>query len=216
VRIAEPDPILAAMALDGDAAGLIVPYVETAEQVRAMVGAVKHRPLKGRRLEKLLDGQPVEPTLRRYLDRSNAENVLVVNIESVPAIDALDEILTVPGLDAVLIGPHDLSCSLGIPEQYDHPKFDAAVRDIIRRARAAQVGAGIHFWGQLEQEIEWLRCGMNLLIHSTDITLFTKHLRGEISEIKARIAPGTNHRPVMQGPHEAFFDGHLAPSEPIV
>jgi len=51
------------------------------------------------------------------------------------AIENLDAILSVPGLDAVLIGPHDLSVSLGIPEQYRDPAFDRAVRDIIKRAR---------------------------------------------------------------------------------
>ena len=55
------------------------------------------------------------------------------------ALETLDEILAVPGLDAVLIGPHDLSCSLGFPEDYDHPAVEAAMLDIFRRARAAGV-----------------------------------------------------------------------------
>jgi hypothetical protein len=71
----------------------------------------------------MLDGAPIELELESYLNRSTGERLLIVNIESVPAIQALDEILAVPGLDAVLIGPHDLSCSLGVPERYDHPEF---------------------------------------------------------------------------------------------
>lgn len=201
VRIAEPSPILATMAIDGGAAGVIAPYVESAAQVRELVGAVKCRPLKGRRLQELLAGQSIEAALRRYIEKHNSQHVLIVNIESVPAIEALDEILAVPGLDGVLIGPHDLSCSLGIPEQYDHPQFDAAVHDIIRRARQRNVGAGIHFWANPEQEIKWLRSGMNMLIHSGDITLFAKHLRQELGAIKAAVSQRSMQSPVLRGPH---------------
>ena len=193
VRIVEPNPNLATMVLDGGACGVVAPYIESAEQVRQLVGAVKCRPLKGRRLEQLLGGKQVEPALQHYIENHNAQHVLIVNIESTPALEALDEILAVPGLDGVLIGPHDLSCSLGVPEQYDHPRFEAAVCDIIGRARAAEVGAGIHFWGSLEQEINWLRHGLNMLIHSGDITLFSKHLRGELGMIKAGVAEGTSN-----------------------
>src|SRR5208282_2021481 len=100
---------------------------ETADQIRALAGAVKLRPLKGRRLQEALrDRNSLEPELREYVDNRNADKILIANIESVPAIENLHEICSVPGLDAVLIGPHDLSCSLGVPEQYQHPRFDEA------------------------------------------------------------------------------------------
>ena len=115
VRVPAPDPYLACMVMDGGAAGVIVPYLENAAQARSLVGAVKYRPLKGRRLEAFLAGtEPLEPALQSYLDANNSSNALILNIESLPAIEALDEILAVPGIDGVLIGPHDLSCSLGI------------------------------------------------------------------------------------------------------
>src|SRR5262245_42402682 len=119
VRIPSPDPYEAAKVLDGGAGGVIGPYVESAEQVRALTGAARWRPLKGRRLDEALrDPGTLEPELRAYLEARNDDTVLIINIESVPAINNLDAILAVPGLDAVLIGPHDLSCSLGVPEQY--------------------------------------------------------------------------------------------------
>lgn len=198
VRIAEPNATLAASTLDGGAQGIIAPYVETAAQVRELVGAVKMRPLKGRRLEEALDGQPLEPSLQEFLEEYNSQNCLIVNIESTPAMENLDEILAVDGLDGLLIGPHDLSCSLGVPSQYDHPKFKAAVSEIFDRARSAGRGAGIHFWGDLQQEIDWLRSGMNLLIHSGDITLFAKHLKSELNTIRAGVAPKGHP---LKGPH---------------
>ncbi len=185
VRIPAPDPYAATMVLDGGAEGVIAPYVESAEQVRALRGAVKLRPIKGQRLQRMLAGAEVaEPELQRYMEAGAAQRLLIVNIESVPAMAALEEILGVPGLDAVLIGPHDLSCSLGVPEQWEHPKFLEACGTIFQQARAAGVGAGIHFWGGAEAQTRFLQLGANLLIHSADITLFQKHLRLELEAIK--------------------------------
>jgi 4-hydroxy-2-oxoheptanedioate aldolase len=184
VRIPSPDPSTACSVLDGGAAGIIAPYVESAAQVQALRGAVKLRPIKGRKLELLLEGAAAEPALESYMRDGAQDRLLLVNIESVPAVAALDEILAVPGLDAVLIGPHDLSCSLGFPEQYDRPEFLAACETIFRKARVAGIGAGIHFWGSVEEQARFLQLGANLLIHSADISLFQKHLRLELAAVK--------------------------------
>ncbi|HCN27282.1 MAG TPA: aldolase [Verrucomicrobiales bacterium] len=185
VRIPSPDPYAATMVLDGGAAGVIAPYVESVAQVQALRGAVKLRPIKGKRLQQMLEGAKPEPELDAYIQEGAAKRLLIVNIESVPAIEALDDILAVPGIDAVLIGPHDLSCSLGIPEQWDHPRFLDACETIFRKARAAGVGAGIHFWGSVEQQTRFLMLGANMLVHSADISLFQKHLRLELDAVRA-------------------------------
>jgi 2-keto-3-deoxy-L-rhamnonate aldolase RhmA len=187
VRIPSPDPYAATMALDGGAAGVIAPYIESAEQVQAMRGAVKLRPIKGSRLQNLLDGEDPGENLGPYLTSGAENRLLIINIESVPALEALDSILGVPGLDAVLIGPHDLTCSLGVPENYDHPDFLQACQTIFRKARAAGIGAGIHFWGEVEQQTRFLKMGANLLIHSADISLFQKHLKQELDAIRRTV-----------------------------
>lgn len=193
VRIPSPDPYLAAMALDGGAQGVIAPYVETVDQVRAHVGAVKYRPLKGQKLYDALNGvTPLEPEVADYLSARNSGNVAIVNIESVAAIRNLDNILAVPGLDAVLIGPHDLSCNLGVPEQYDHPLYIEAVEEIISKARAAGLGAGNHiaYANGIEQEIGWAKMGMNLIVHGMDISAFRNGLKADIDRIKAEVGEG--------------------------
>jgi len=185
VRIPSPDPYQATMALDGGAEGIIAPYVESEHQVLQLVGAVKHRPLKGRLLEDLLTGRSTpSPTLRRYMDAGCAGNVLIVNIESTPGIESLPKILEIAGLDGVLIGPHDLSTSLGIPEQYADPAFDAAVRKIINLTRAAGKGVGIHYWHDIEQEKAWLAAGANLMIHSADILAFVAGMKRDLDILR--------------------------------
>jgi len=189
VRLPCNDPFEACKVLDAGAGGVIGPYLETADQARALVGAVKLRPLKGRRLaEALRDRSTLEPELAEYLEKRNGDKILIANIESVPAIENLHDICSVPGLDAVLIGPHDLSCSLGIPEQYDHPRFDEAVRSIFRIAREHGVGAGIHYWLGMEQEITWAKAGGNLVMHSSDLASFSRTLKTEIEQLRKALA----------------------------
>ena len=189
VRLPCNDPFEACKALDAGAGGVIGPYLETADQVRGLVGAVKLRPLKGRRLaEALRDRKTLEPELADYLEKRNGDKILIANIESVPALENLSDICSVPGLDAVLIGPHDLSCSLGIPERYDHPRFDEAVRAVFRIAREHGVGAGIHYWLGLEQEIAWAKAGGNLVMHSSDLAAFSRTLAAEIDNLRKALA----------------------------
>jgi 4-hydroxy-2-oxoheptanedioate aldolase len=185
VRIPSPDPYQACQALDGGACGVVAPYVESPEQVRRLVGAAKLRPLKGERLaDALADHSTLGEPLAGYLGTFNAQSVLIVNIESVPAIDALDDICAVEGLDAVLVGPHDLSVSLGIPEQYRAAPFDAAVKQIIRTARRHGLGAGVHFWLGIDLEIEWARAGANLMLHSSDLFILGQTLRRDLDEMR--------------------------------
>jgi 2-keto-3-deoxy-L-rhamnonate aldolase RhmA len=188
VRLPCNDPFEACKVLDAGAGGVIGPYLETAEQARELAGAVKFRPLKGRRLQEALrDPNSLEPELREYLEKRNGDKILIAQIESVPAIENLPAICSVPGVDAVLIGPHDLSCSLGIPEQYTHPRFDEAVRTIFRIAREHGVGAGIHYWLDLDQEVTWSRAGGNLVMHSSDLAAFSRTLKREIGELRKRL-----------------------------
>ncbi|MDP6118956.1 MAG: aldolase/citrate lyase family protein [Planctomycetota bacterium] len=186
VRVPEPDPYQACIVLDGGAQGVIAPYVETVEEVKRLAGAVKHRPLKGARLRRALDGEEtLEPVLTEYLANWNKNNVLIINIESQTAIDALEDLLAVEEVDSILIGPHDLSLNLGVPEQYDHPKFDAAVREIFTKARAAGKGAGVHFSDGLEQEVVWARdTGANLIMHSSDLAMFRGAMDSDIVRMK--------------------------------
>lgn len=185
VRIPQPDPHQACMVLDGGASGVLAPYVETPEQVRSLVGAVKFRPLKGQRLTDFLSGEKgLEPELLNYVNERNADNFLVINIESVPAMDSLEQILDVPGIDAVLIGPHDLSCSLGIPEQYDNPQFERAVQHILHTVRSRHLGFGVHFWKSPDRQIAWARAGANLIMHHGDVSIFSQALKQDLSIIR--------------------------------
>lgn len=203
VRVPKPDPYQACVALDGGASGVIFPYVESVEEVRALRGAVKFRPLKGERLKKALSGEEaLDAATAEYLAKGNENNVMIVNIESQAALDALDEILAVPDIDALLIGPHDLSINLGVPEQYSHPKFLEAVSLVFRKARAANVGAGVHFsWG-MDPQIAWAREGANLIIHSSDFKATSDALTADFRHLRESL--GDRRSAATAGPEEAI------------
>lgn len=186
VRIPSPDPYQASMALDAGACGIIAPYIETVEQVKILRGAVKLRPLKGKKLNDLLEGRiQLSREEEEYLNTFNRGNLLLLNIESQAGMDALDDMLDVPGVDGIVIGPHDLSINLGIPEQYTHPAFDEAVRTIIRKARAKGLGAGIHYSYDLQPEITWAReAGLNIILHSSDITGFLNYIGNDLKMMR--------------------------------
>ena len=184
VRLMSPDPYLAASTVDDGALGIVAPYIETVEQVDALRGAVKNRPLKGQRLRERLEGKHASSEIDAYINERNANNVLIINIESQAGIDALDDLLAAPEVDGVLIGPHDLSCNLGIPEQYDAPEFLAAVETIFKKARQQNRGAGIHFWGNTDQQVRLLELGANMLIHSADVLLVRDHLKQGLDAIR--------------------------------
>jgi 4-hydroxy-2-oxoheptanedioate aldolase len=189
VRIPSPDPQQACKVLDGGASGILAPYIESAEQVRELVGAVKFRPLKGRRLKDVLKNQDsLESKLKDYLGDWNKDNFLIINIESVPALKNLEQILAEPGLDGIIIGPHDLSISLGLPEQYNHPRFEEAVKKIISKAREKGLGVGIHLSEGAEMQIKWAKEGVNIIVHSSDIILFQQRLKEDITDIRRALA----------------------------
>ncbi len=192
VRIPAPDPYQACMALDGGAVCVKVPYIESAAQARELVGATKLRPFKGRRLAAFLAGERPAPEVAEYIRSFNANHSLLLNIESVAGIEALDEILAVPGIDGIVIGPHDLTCSLDVPEEYRSSAFDAATRDILARCQAAGVAAGLHVHHPdcLEDELAWGRAGATIFIHSGDISLFVQALRRDIGTLRQAFPDG--------------------------
>ena len=185
VRIPKADSFEACRVFDAGATGIVAAYIETVEQANQLRSAAKLRPLKGKRLEQILSGEAkLEGELADYVEKLNENRVLFVNIESVPAVEALDDILAVPGLDGVLIGPSDLSCSLGVPQQFDHPLFAEAMQTIISKARAKNIGVGCHNLPRVDQEIKWGKAGLNMILRRGDLTLFQDLLQSDLNKIR--------------------------------
>jgi 4-hydroxy-2-oxoheptanedioate aldolase len=192
VRILEPSPYLATQALDAGACTVLVPYVEEIEDVIALIGAVKYRPLKGKKLMRILHGEekPSEE-LKQYLIHNNRNNSLVLNIESEKGVAMMNEYLAIqsldgPGVDGLMIGPHDLSTSYGMPEKYFSKEFLELTEGIIKNARAMGVAVGGHtgYRDSLDLQLEWAKMGATMLLHCSDAFLFANQLNNDLNKIK--------------------------------
>jgi 2-dehydro-3-deoxyglucarate aldolase len=143
IRLTSNDQHQAKRLLDAGAAGVIVPMINTADQARAAVAAVRYPPL-GTRGVGLNRAQGYGARFEEYIRDREPETVVVAQIEHVDAVRALPEILSVPGVDATIIGPYDLSGSAGKPGQFDDPAVLGLLRDYEDRSKAAGVPMGYH------------------------------------------------------------------------
>ena len=192
VRIPGHDPDQASMALDAGARGILVPYVEEPRTVEVMAAAVKGRPLKGVRAAMLQAGrETVNETTRSYLDEFNRGNLLLINVESRRGVEQLDSLLACDELDGVIVGPHDLSCSYDLPEDYRNPRFVELVGSIIAAARARGKGAGIHqTWGNPHDGAVWAEAGANIIMYKADLIFFAARLADELGELREALGDG--------------------------
>lgn len=184
IRVPIPDSHYVTMALDAGAQGVLAPYCETVDEVKEVVGASKWRPLKGELVRKAVDtGELPSPASKAYLENRNKNNVCIIGIESVPAISNLNNILAVDGLDAIFVGPNDLTISLGIPDQYDHPDYETALREIISKSKAAGKPVMIHHQ-TISLTTKWQAEGARFVLYSTDSRSLHNAYRNEFGQIK--------------------------------
>lgn len=130
-------------AIEAGARGIIVPMIESAAEMRRAVEWANYPPA-GRRGVGYSRANGFGKNFAAHFAGFNASLVLVAQIESIAAVRCLEEILTVPGVDALIVGPYDLSASMGLTGQFTHPEFLAALALIEQKARAVHVPMGLH------------------------------------------------------------------------
>lgn len=143
IRVPELLYSLVARALDCGGEGVIFPRVESPELLAQAVSWTKFPPegQRGCGLTPLhIDFEPA--SIAQIMEHANRESLVVLQIETVRALEARDELLSVPHIDAVMVGPVDLSISLGVPGEFEHPKMLDAVEKIFASCVAHGVAPG--------------------------------------------------------------------------
>jgi 2-dehydro-3-deoxyglucarate aldolase len=143
VRLPSHEPSIAKRVLDAGVAGVIVPCVNSAEQTRQVVAMTKYPP-EGNRGTSLARCTDFGRNFKEYFEHHNDNVIVIIMLEHIDALANLDEILSVPGIDATFIGPYDLSASMGLPGQLDHPDVIAAQQKILNSCRKHEIPAGYH------------------------------------------------------------------------
>ena len=184
VRIPIPDSHYVTMALDAGAQGVLAPYCETVDQVKEVVAAAKWRPLKGEAARRLIEtGEHVSDSTKAYLENRNKNSVAIIGIESVAAVKNLPEMLKVPGIDGIFVGPNDMSISLGIPDQYDREEYQSTVKYVIDTAGAQGIAVLVHHQTP-ELSSFWINQGARFILHGTDRRALAEGFRTEFSRLR--------------------------------
>lgn len=129
--------------MDAGAGGVIVPMVNSRQEAEQAVVAARYPPA-GRRGVELARAQGYGSAFEPYKDWVSREAVVIVQVEHIQAVEHLEIILEVEGVDGFIVGPYDLSGSLGIPGQFDHPLMHRAMEQIAGVGKASGKAPGIH------------------------------------------------------------------------
>jgi len=143
VRVAENDPNLIKRVMDAGAHGVIVPMVNSREDAEKAVASVRYPP-KGFRGVGLARAQAYGADFEGYKKWYETESIIIVQVEHIKAVENLEEILSVEGVDGFIIGPYDISGSLGVPGQFEHPDVVAALERVKEIAKRLDVVSGFH------------------------------------------------------------------------
>lgn len=164
VRVPDNDKATILRYMDSGAYGVHVPWVNTADEAERAVRAVKYHPrgergLAGTRASDHGLGEP----LGDYIARANRETLVVVQAETATAVAAIDEICAVDDVDVVFLGPTDLSHSLGLAGQLDHPDVVAAMDEVAAACARSAKALGI-FCGTAAMATQWLDKGARYIV----------------------------------------------------
>lgn len=186
VRLAENRPDLFKTALDLGAEGVLVPLVETPEDARRAVAACRYPPLGSRGFG------PVRAShyftrLQEYVRRANEETVLILQIETVAAVQNLEAIMAVSGVDALFIGPGDLASSMGYVGESDHPEVQRAIEEIVARACAMSFPFGI-LTRTPEEAARAVARGATLVTVGGDLGFLLQGAREALAHTRALVA----------------------------
>lgn len=185
VRLHGADYSLVKRYVDAGAKGLICPLVNTRAEAEVLVSAAKYPPA-GLRGVGFCRANRYGFSVKDHFRTANDEILVAVQIEHLQAVENIDEILSVDGVDAVFIGPYDLTASMGIAAQFDHPDYLAAQKKIIDACHRHGVFPGIHVVQPDQAELDQrVKEGHRFLAYSLDITMLVKSASEGVATFKS-------------------------------
>ncbi len=169
--------------LDAGAMGVIAPLINCKEEAEELVRSVKYPP-EGDRGVGYGRSHDYGFNFDNYMQSANNDILVCIQIEHIKGVENLDEILSVKGIDAVFIGPYDLSASMGLTAQFTHPAYLKAINNILVKCKQFNILAGIHIVQPNPSEvIQKINDGFQLIAYSLDITVIGTSFRNGIAEI---------------------------------
>ncbi len=183
IRLPANDPVWIKKALDIAPAGIMLPLVNSAEDARNAVRWSKYPP-QGTRSVGVGRVHRYGARLQQTIETANENTAVVIQVEHITAVENIDAITEVQGIDAILIGPYDLSASMGIPGKVSDPSVLAAIEKVRQVCNKKNIPLGI-FTASIPYARECARNGFKLIAVGTDTLMLVESSRQMLSELKA-------------------------------
>lgn len=193
VRVGSSDPLQIKLVLDAGAKGIIVPMVNSKDDALAVVRAAKYAP-QGRRGVGLWRAQGYGRNFKEYFDTFNDEGLVIAQVEHIDAIDNIIEILAVDGIDGFIVGPYDLSASIGAPGDFSNPGYLKAIKKLENVIAQTNKWVGIHIVHPDRKVLrERLAKGYNFIAYGVDFTYLTSIVDDEVNYIEQLLQEEGQH-----------------------
>ncbi len=184
VRVPNDEYHLMARVLDAGAMGIMVPRIETKSQVEKVIENTHYPPVGVRGCSVPKGHNNFLPQdLWEFTEQSNRETMIILQIEREKAIENIEDLISVEGVDAVVLGPNDLCLSMGKHEKDHLSALESEIQTVLDAAKKHSVPCGIHI-GNLDWLIEWQRRGMQIIAYSNDIVFLRNGAKSGISKLR--------------------------------
>lgn len=171
IRVAENSSIAILKALDIGASGIIVPGISSKEDAERAVRSAKYTPLGNRGACPCVRANRYGGGRADYLKEANYETSVILLVEGKEGMSSFDDIISVPYIDGVMLGPFDLSMSLGVPGDIYNPMVRNAMKDMVKKAKEKGIYIGT-FSVDLDDAKGWLSLGLDFIAYNVDTLLF--------------------------------------------
>jgi len=196
IRVAENSEKQILAALEIGAAGIVMPFVETADDVQRMTRAAFYGPTGARGTCTLTRAAHYGGLRAAYIEhtqRLNQDIVIIAQIESPSGVENIDSIVACkPGIDGLIVGRSDLASSLGFPGQVETPAVLGATHKIIEACKRHNVPSGIGLYAPSEAA-NWIDSGCGLFFYSADSALLLNAAKGAFDAFKTAQNPSQRH-----------------------
>ena len=187
VRVSKNEEVAIKRVLDAGADGVIVPMICNKEEAKQAVEFVKYPPI-GKRGVGLNRAQKYGTAFDTYQEWVKDEVVVIAQIEHIDAVNNLEDIFLVPGIDGIIVGPYDLSASMGYPGEYDRPDVQAALLKIDEVAKRLDKPLGFHVIDSgYQKTLEKINNGYSFLAFSLDFFFLGDKAREEMKLLKSKL-----------------------------
>ena len=184
IRVGNNDEALILRALDIGAQGIEIPQINSSSDAVRAMKSVKYSPQGERGVCRYVRAANYSSMNKfEYFKSANNETMIIAHIEGVEGINNLNEILSVSGIDVIFIGPYDLSQSLGIPGEVNHPLVTEKMKEVVTKCRKNNIAVGT-FADDIQTAKKWISLGVQYMSFSVDVGILYEVCKQIVEKLK--------------------------------